>query len=110
MPSKQQAWTYLADLDPDVALLQEVGDIPASFREQYSVLHHPARGQTGRPQRFGSALLVRHGPLTEFALVAPLPWVNDELARVGGHCDDARLGFNRAVRQHPVPPRHDPQR
>jgi hypothetical protein len=28
--------------------------------------------------------LVRHGPLTKVALLAPLTWVNDELARLGG--------------------------
>jgi exonuclease III len=81
---KQRAWTYLADLEPDVVLLQEVGDIPASFLDQHSVLHRLAIGKTGRPQRFGSALLVRHGPLTEVALMAPLTWVNDELNRLGG--------------------------
>jgi exonuclease III len=81
---KQRAWTYLADLEPDVILLQEVGDVPAPFRDQYSVLHQLAIGETGRPQRFGSALLVRQGPLNEVALMAPLTWVNDELNRLGG--------------------------
>lgn len=81
---KQRAWTYLADLEPDVVLLQEVGDVPAPFRDQYSVLHQLAIGRTGRPQRFGSALLVRQGPITEVALMSPLPWVNDELNRLGG--------------------------
>jgi hypothetical protein len=47
-------------------------------------LHQLAIGRTGRPQRFGSALLVRQGPLTEVALMSPLPWVNDELNRLGG--------------------------
>jgi exonuclease III len=81
---KQHAWSYLTDLEPDLVLLQEVGAIPESFRDQYSVLHQLATGRTGRSQRFGSALLVRHGPLTKVALLAPLTWVNDELARLGG--------------------------
>lgn len=81
---KQRAWIYLAALEPDMVLLQEVGDIPASFWDQYTALHQLAIGKTGRPQRFGSALLVRQGPLTEVALKAPLTWVNDELARLGG--------------------------
>jgi exonuclease III len=81
---EQGAWAYLAVLDADVVLLQEVGYIPGSFRDQYIVLHQLAIGKTGRPQRFGSALLVREGPLTEIALMAPLTWVNDELARLGG--------------------------
>jgi exonuclease III len=46
---KQRAWTYLADLEPDVVLLQEVGDVPARFRDQYSVLHQLASGGQDGP-------------------------------------------------------------
>ena len=58
---KHHAWTYLTALEPDLLLLQEVGAIPESFRNQYSVLDQPAIGRTGRPQRFGSALLAATG-------------------------------------------------
>ena len=79
-------------------------------------------GETGQEAEIGAsvravsasagaaALVVGCGGGVERALVACLPDGDQGSGAPFGHCDGARLGFNRAVRQHPLPPRDDPQR
>lgn len=70
------AWQYLLDLDPDIALLQEVMGLPAPVSERWSHrLSSPAK-KDGGVQKFRSAILVRGRFLEPIGLRAREPWVN----------------------------------
>lgn len=56
---KHPPWDYLAELEPDVAMLQEVGAIPKSLHVSYEIKLARSRTRNGGPQRFSSALLVK---------------------------------------------------
>src|SRR4051812_35839742 len=81
---RSSAWRLLEDLDPDIAFLQEVASMPGSIKVSYSVIHKRAIHGSGRTQAFGSSILSRTllRPLT---LKTPIPWVTDEMERLGGH-------------------------
>lgn len=79
------AWDYLEELNPDVALLQEVGAIPTSLTARYSTALETPNGRTGRAQRFHTALLVRGAIGPRIELSSPWPWVNHELALFRGN-------------------------
>jgi hypothetical protein len=52
-------WDYLLELDPTVALLQEVGGLPSWVLDRFAFDLRPAVGRAGSLQRFSTALLVR---------------------------------------------------
>jgi hypothetical protein len=52
-------WDLLLELQPDVALLQEIGSIPNSVTDGFDHLTRQAVGKTGRPQRFRTGVFVR---------------------------------------------------
>lgn len=79
------AWDYLEELNPDVALLQEVGAIPTSLTSRYATALEAPTGRTGRAQRFHTALLVRGEIGPRIKLSSPWPWVDDELATFRGN-------------------------
>ena len=79
------AWDYLRDLSPDIALLQDVRSIPSIVENDFDVRYKPATGDTGFPQPFGSAILVRGTVLHEISLTSPYYWVNTELASFAGN-------------------------
>jgi hypothetical protein len=58
-PRTSDAWKVLTALDPDVALLQEVVDIPDSVRSLFAIRFRMAIKRRGQPQRFGTAVLVK---------------------------------------------------
>jgi exonuclease III len=82
---KSSVWNYLSEMDPDIALLQEVGSIPESLAARYrAVSRHPIT-KNGTPQRFKTAILAR-GDLTEaIQLNSNWGWVNSELERYSGN-------------------------
>ena len=53
------SWNYFIEIDPDLALLQEVNEIPRSIKDQYDYRYLKARKQSGEDQRFGNAVLVK---------------------------------------------------
>jgi exonuclease III len=65
------AWSYFDQLDPDVALLQEVNGVPAAIQKRFTTLHQPARGETGNDQKFGTAVLVRGERVGDLNLTSP---------------------------------------
>lgn len=72
-------WQIILDLKPDVALLQEVGDIPEKIDNQYDIYSKIATYKTGKPQRFSTAVLVNGKVIQEIKLESEHEWVNDEL-------------------------------
>ncbi len=77
---KSGAWDYLLELDPDVALLQEVGAVPPRVSDVYTSAEATPVTRTGRPQRFRTAVLVRGEIAGDVELPAPSGWVARELA------------------------------
>ena len=78
-------WDYFLESKPDVALLQEVGAVPARVKEQFGCAIEPAMRKDGTPQRFHTAILVRGQIGRVIPLLGPLPWVNAELQRIAGN-------------------------
>ena len=79
---RSAAWAYLEELNPDVALLQEVNSIPDAAPFPYKVLKRKAHGKSGKTQRFSTAVLVRGTIEKEITLSSSWGWVNDELRRL----------------------------
>ena len=58
--SKSEVWKYLAEVSPDLALLQEVTAIPPSMAEAYDVvMHRAAWKKLATSLRISTAILVR---------------------------------------------------
>src|SRR5262245_31779189 len=72
-------WDYLLRLEPDVALLQEVGTIPAALGEVFQWQSRIARGKTGKEQKFGTAVLVKGKVIAEHPVLSKSSWINGEL-------------------------------
>jgi len=79
------AWDYLLELDPDVALLQDFGKIPASVSQVYSSTEDAAVIETGRPRRFGTGVLVKGTVDADLPMPAPNEWVTQELEILKGN-------------------------
>lgn len=79
------AWKILADLNPDVALLQEVASIPTNIKESFDVKFNKAIGKNGKPQRFGTAIFVKGKIINELPLSSEYGWVNHELEYFAGN-------------------------
>ena len=74
---KSVAWDYLKELNPDIALLQEVNGIPESITAEYSVHCLPATTKTGNRQRFSSVILSKYPFVGDLELSSTIAWVND---------------------------------
>ncbi len=79
------AWRVLTELNPDIALLQEVSGIPKTVRESFDIKLHTAMGKTGKPQQFGTAILVKGKVISELPLFSEYDWVNRELEYFAGN-------------------------
>ena len=82
---KSGVWDYLLELSPDVALLQEVGAIPAKVLAEFECHQQPATGKTGRPQKFNTAVMVRGRIGEPVSLKGLSGWVDAELERFEGN-------------------------
>lgn len=58
--ARSEVWRYLQSVDPDIALLQEVGAPSPEILDRYSMVMRSAAGKTGKPQRFGTAILTKY--------------------------------------------------
>ncbi len=81
------AWKILTDLDPDIALLQEVSalNIPNNIKELFDIKFHTAIGKTGKPQDFGTAIFVKGKIINKLPLSSEYDWVNQELKHFEGN-------------------------
>lgn len=78
-------WKLLLDLQPDIVLLQEIGNIPEEIHNIFEVLSRQAVGKTGRPQRFSTGVLVKGKGIEEIQLSSEYEWVNKELGFFRGN-------------------------
>jgi hypothetical protein len=79
------AWDYLLELDPDLALLQEMGGLSPRITDRYACAADVPATPSGRPQPFRTGLLVKGRIAEEIALPAPNDWVARELAFFRGN-------------------------
>lgn len=94
---KSGAWDYLLELDPDVALLQEVVTVPARVSDEYASAEATPVTRTGRPQRFRTVVLVRGEIAEDVELPAPNEWVAQELAFFRGNFVAKRVTLRRSL-------------
>jgi exonuclease III len=83
--SRCGAWEYLLELKPDVALLQEVGSIPADVLAELQCREVHAMSKTGKPQRFKTAVFVKGRLADKVALTGSHPSIDRELDRFRGN-------------------------
>jgi endonuclease/exonuclease/phosphatase family metal-dependent hydrolase len=79
------AWDYLLELNPDIALLQEVGTVPETISMRYSQYASSAIKQDGTPQHFKTAILVKGQIGEPISLSSPTEWMAIELQRYDGN-------------------------
>lgn len=85
------AWDYVRELDPDIALLQEVAGFPSVVERDWSIARLSAATKGGGVQRFSTAVLVR-GEIDEtFSLSSRTAWVQAELTRFAGNLVGCRI-------------------
>ena len=78
-------WDYLLEMDPDVALLQEVGSIPEKVYSIYDCQMSRATSKVGSPQPFSTALLVKGRIGNKLSLPSHEKWIEEELQRFSGN-------------------------
>ena len=78
-------WDELSELSPDIALLQEVGDIPERITDTFDHRLIQAISKTGRPQRFSTAVLINGKIIEEIARSSEHDWVERELQLFKGN-------------------------
>ena len=83
--SQSLVWEMLLDIAPDIALLQEVGGFTKKIQDQYEICFQTAIGKTGRPQKFGTPVLVKGNIVEDIKLVSEYSWVNDEISFFSGN-------------------------
>ena len=73
-------WEQISELQPDIALLQEVGEIPEELGKDFKSVSRPAIYKTGNHQKFSTAVLVRGEIIEkEIPLTSEHNWINCEL-------------------------------
>lgn len=78
-------WDYFLELDPTVALLQEVAGLPLAIRERYDVELVPATNRNGGQQKFGTALLVKGRLGAAVAIKSTSEWTDSMLGGFAGN-------------------------
>ena len=83
--SQSPIWSMLLEIAPDIALLQEVGEFPEEVTSQFDTRFEPATRKDGKPQKFGTAVLVQGRIVRDLRLISEYDWVNDELSFFAGN-------------------------
>ena len=84
-------WDYLLELEPDIAMLQEVGSPSAKVEARYQIIRRKAITKTGNLQRFDTAVLTKGQVVEEVRPRAAQTWVNSELERFHGNIVGCRI-------------------
>jgi exonuclease III len=81
------AWKILANLNPDIALLQEVSSIPQNIKNIFTdgIKFRKTISKNGKPQQFGTAIFTKGKILDELILSSEYEWVNRELNNFRGN-------------------------
>jgi hypothetical protein len=75
----------LLNLNPDVALLQEMGSLPPKIKDEFGVCIRPAIKKAGGPSGSSTGVLVKGEILGPVHLPTGHLWVNNELSLFAGH-------------------------
>ena len=78
-------WHYLLDLEPDLAVLQEVSGVPDVVSELYEVRSGRPIGKSCQPQPFQNVTLVRGSFDVQLTLKTAFPWATTELTSFAGN-------------------------
>lgn len=84
-------WNHLGELDPDIALLQEVTSWPEALSARYRILARKARGRAGLPQRFHTLIMAKAPALEAVRFQGRREWVTRELEHHDGNLVAAAL-------------------
>lgn len=68
MHNRDVGWPLLLECEPDLALLQEVRNIPEAVARGYEVVSRKAVRKTGQPQRFSTVVLTKGAVALELPL------------------------------------------
>lgn len=79
-------WQFLLDLEPDIALLQEVSGVPDAVSKRYELRRGSPIGKSGQPQRFQNVTLAKGSFEVPLALKTAHPWATNELNAFAGTC------------------------
>jgi exonuclease III len=77
--NRTDVWGYFEEINPDIALLQELGSIPDNLTSDYSILQRKASADNGNSQKFSTAILVKGKVEKEIELSSSWDWVKKEL-------------------------------
>ena len=83
--ARSGVWPILLHLDPDIALLQEVSNIPENVQSTYDCEMKKATGKNGKPQNFGTAIVVKGKIQNPLHLESEFDWVNCEREYFSGN-------------------------
>ena len=78
-------WKILLQINPDVATLQEVGEIPEEIVGKYRILSKTPRKEDGGDQRFTTVILTKGEMNSSLRLRSDAEWVNKEAAYYDGN-------------------------
>jgi hypothetical protein len=70
---------YLFDLNPDIALLQEVNSIPDFIQTKFQFRYRKVANGDGTTQKFGTAVLVKGDINAEISFTSQSKWVSERL-------------------------------
>ena len=56
-------WKAFFEMSPDIAMLQEVNNVPSTLDEHYEVAYMKARYFSGTEAKYGTALLAKKSPI-----------------------------------------------
>ena len=68
----------MRDIDADLLLLQEVGEIPNDFRHAFQLVEVIPSKRAGGQQKFKTAILVKGQITGKLDLISHMDWVNNE--------------------------------
>lgn len=89
------AWDYFLEINPDIALLQEVIGIPEHIRSNFACHELRAMGKTGKPQIFSTVILTKGQIEDKLLFTAPEDWVAKELAYFEGNLVAKQIRLNK---------------
>ena len=84
-------WEYFSEFEPDVALLQELGNTPSDISAGYSILCRKAYAGNGSDQIFSTAVAVKGEIVESIDFSTPWDWVNEELENFKGNIIAAKV-------------------
>ena len=74
----KKCWEIFSALNPDIAVLQEVGKLPTYLEEKYRCIFKIPKSKTSKNQKFSTYILTNGSVLGELRLSSEFDWVNKE--------------------------------